>query len=197
MKHTFILWRQPLPLSWLTVLEIASLVSWLTELHFCSGRKLWNDDIIELHRKLAWRLNIQIEEIQGLQMCTISVHNLTHIHLSIINFSSPDNYWCAVYERAVKQYVKESHNCKGIEATFAQSESRWEFLKPLQAAYKGRDGKIDLRMVSAFIYTILGWRGISGIQICLNLLEMHFRLVSIVIIMVSRETLYSIIVAMV
>lgn len=138
-------------------LEIASLVSRLTELHFCSGRKSWNDDMIELHRKLAWRLNIQIEEIQGLQMCTISVHNLTHIHEDIINFSSPDNYWCAVYERAVKQYVKKSHNCKGIEATFAQSESRREFLKPLQAADQRKDGKVDLVMVSvsAFIYTIL------------------------------------------
>ena len=82
---------------------------------------------------------------------------MTHIHEDIINFSSPDNYWCAVYERAVKQYVKKSHNCKGIEATFAQSESRREFLKPLQAADKGKDGKVDLRMVSvsAFIYTIL------------------------------------------
>ena len=38
-------------------------------------------------------------------MCTISVHNLTHIHEDIITFSSPDNNWCAVYERAVKQYV--------------------------------------------------------------------------------------------
>ena len=129
-------------------LEIASLVSRLTELHFCSGRKSWNNDMIGLHRKLAWRLNILIEEIQGLQMCTISVHNLTHIHEDIINFSSPDNYWCAVYERAVKQYVKKSHNCKGIEATFAQSESRREFLKPLQVADHRNDGKVDLVMVS-------------------------------------------------
>lgn len=104
--------------------------------------------MIELHRKLAWRLNIQIEEIQGLQMCTISVHNLTHIHEDIINFSSPHNYWCAVYERAVKQYVKKSHNCKEIEATFAQSESRSEFLKPLQAADQRKDGKVDLVMVN-------------------------------------------------
>lgn len=95
-------------------LEIQSLVSRLTELHFYSGRRLWNADMIEMHRQLAWRLNIQIEEIQGLHMCTISVHNLTHIHEDIINFSFPDNFWCAVYERAVKQYVKKSHNCKGI-----------------------------------------------------------------------------------
>lgn len=128
-------------------LAIQSLVSRLTELHFYSGRRLWNADMIEMHRQLAWRLNIQIEEIQGLHMCTISVHNLTHIHEDIINFSSPDNFWCAVYERAVKQYVKKSHNCKGIEATFAQSESRREFLKPLQAADHRKAGKVDLMTV--------------------------------------------------
>lgn len=128
-------------------LEIQSLVSRLTELHFYSDRRLWNADMIEMHRQLAWRLNIQIEEIQGLHMCTISVHNLTHIHEDIINFSSPDNFWCAVYERAVKQYVKKSHNCKGIEATFAQSESRREFLKPLQAADHREAGKVDLMTV--------------------------------------------------
>jgi len=104
--------------------------------------------MIELHRKLAWRLTIQIEEIQGLHMCMISVHNLIHIHEDIINFSSPDNYWCAVYERAVEQHVKKSNNCKGIEATFAQSESRREFLKALQASDQRKAGKVDLAMVN-------------------------------------------------
>ena len=71
--------------------EIQSLVSRLTELHFYSKGKSWDNDMIELHRKLAWQLNIQIVEIQGLQMCTMSVHNLIHIHEDIINCSSPDN----------------------------------------------------------------------------------------------------------
>jgi len=65
-------------------------------------------------------------------MCTISLHNLLHIHEDIINFSACDNYWCAVFERAVKHYVKKSHNCKGIERTFASSEARREFLKSLE-----------------------------------------------------------------
>jgi len=45
-------------------LEIASLVSRLMELHFCSGRKLWNNDMIELHRKLAQRLDIQLKKFR-------------------------------------------------------------------------------------------------------------------------------------
>lgn len=131
-------------------LEIQSLISRLTEMHFVSGRRGWNESMIELHRKLAWRLNILIEECQGLKMCTISLHNLVHIHEDIINFSSPDNYWCATFERAVKQYVKKSHNCKGIEASFAQSESRREFLKPLKEKDETKSGNLSKESVSFY-----------------------------------------------
>ena len=88
--------------------------------------------MIEMHRKLAQRINVKIEEAQGLEMCTISVHNMIHIHEDIISFSATDNYWCAVFERAVKSYVKRSHNCKGVEKTFAKTEARREFLKSLE-----------------------------------------------------------------
>ena len=129
--------------------EIQSLVSRLTEMHFYTGRGGWTNDLIELHRKLSWRLNILVEEVQGLKMCTISLHNLTHIHEDIIAFSAPDNYWCAVFERAVKGYVKRSSNCKGIEATFACAESQREFLKPLKND-KRKQGKVDTQTVSFF-----------------------------------------------
>lgn len=82
--------------------EIQHLISRLTEMHFNSGRYGWTNSLIEAHKKLAWRLNILIEETQGLVMCTISVHNLLHIHEDITRFSATDNYWCAVFERAVK-----------------------------------------------------------------------------------------------
>lgn len=117
-------------------LEIQSLVSRLTEMHFYTGRSGWTDSLIEQHKKLSWHLNILVEEVQGLEMCTISLHNLTHIHEDIIAMSAPDNYWCAVFERAVKGYTKRSSNCKGIEATFATAEAQREFLKPLEEAKK-------------------------------------------------------------
>ncbi|KAK3731606.1 hypothetical protein QZH41_004850 [Actinostola sp. cb2023] len=41
----------------------------------------------------------------------------------------PDNFWCAVFERAVKEYLKKSHNGKGIEVTFAHAEAIREHLK--------------------------------------------------------------------
>ena len=39
---------------------------------------------------------------------------------------------CAVFERAVKSYVKRSHNCKGVEGTLAKAEACREFLKSLE-----------------------------------------------------------------
>ena len=116
----------------LNELEILSSVARFTELHFNSGRDGWSDQMIEMHKVLAKRINVKIEETQGLDMCTISVHNLLHIHKDIINFSASDNYWCAVFERAVKDYVKWSHNCRGVEGTFARAEARREYLKSLQ-----------------------------------------------------------------
>lgn len=112
--------------------EIWSLISRLTEIHFHAGRNGWTIDLIKLHKVIAWRLNIQVEEVQGLEMCTISLHNLLHMHEDIINFSSSDNVWCAVYERAVKEYVKKSHNGKNIEITFAHLETIREYLKSVQ-----------------------------------------------------------------
>ena len=95
---------------------------------------------------MSWRLNILVEEVQGLEMCTVSLHNLTHIHEDVITMSAPDNYWCALFERAVKGYIKRSSNCKGIEATFATAEAQREFLKPLKET--GKDtGKVNIEMV--------------------------------------------------
>lgn len=85
-----------------------------------------------MHKKFAQGINVKIEEAQGLDMCSISIHNMLHIHEDILNFSATDNYWCSVFERAVKDYVKRSHICKGIEGTFAKAEARREYLKSIQ-----------------------------------------------------------------
>ena len=95
-------------------LEIQSSISRFTELHFYSGRDEWNDDMIDIQRKLAQRINIKVEESQGLEMCTISLHNMIHVHEDIMNFSATDNYWCAVIERALKdcEMVTKLQRCR-------------------------------------------------------------------------------------
>jgi len=131
----------------LNELEILSSVSRFVELHFHSGRDGWNNDMIEMHKKLAQRINLKIEEAQGLVMCSISVHNLLNIHEDILNFSATDNYWCSVFERAVKDYIKRSRNCKGIEGTFAKAEARREFLKSIQQQEVDHDKKCNTDQV--------------------------------------------------
>ena len=118
------------------IFEIISLISRIVELHFYSGRNGWTEEMINDHLKLSKRLNIKVEEVEGLELCTISLHNLIHLSKDIQNFSASDNFWCAVHERAVKKYVKQSHNCKGVEVTFAKAESQREFLKSLGATSK-------------------------------------------------------------
>ena len=44
-------------------------------------------------------------------------------------FSSPDNYWCFTFERAVHGYIERSSNQKNLELTFAKAENRKELLK--------------------------------------------------------------------
>lgn len=133
--------------------EIFSLIARLTELHFHGERNGWTLDMIKRHQKLAWRLNILVEEVQGLALCTISMHNLLHIHEDIINFSTSDNVWCAVYERTVKEYVKMSHNGKNIKATFAHVESIREYSKSMEEKEQTSLGKHDVLLANLKLLT--------------------------------------------
>ena len=67
--------------------------------------------------------------MQGLQSCHVTSHNLIHVLEDVERFSSPDNVWCYVYERAVNIYVERSSNKKNIEQSFARAEALREFLK--------------------------------------------------------------------
>ena len=80
-------------------------------------------------RMLIWRHNILTEEVEGFQHCTISFHNLLHLVNDIKRFSSPDNFWHYMFERAVHKYVIRSSKNKNLELIFAQAEIRREVLK--------------------------------------------------------------------
>ncbi len=101
----------------------------LTELVFGAGRAGWSEEMLHLAQRLIMRHNILTEEVQGLSKCHVTFHNLTHVLEDIERFSAPDNYWCFPFERAVCKYVERSCNKKNIECTYANAESRREFLK--------------------------------------------------------------------
>jgi len=104
----------------------------ITEIVYCSGRNAITSDTLRLLQKLIWRHNILTEENEGEKMCVISLHNLVHLPDDIRRFSSPDNFWCYTFERAVHTYVERSSNKKNLEKTFASAECRRELLKSLK-----------------------------------------------------------------
>ena len=57
------------------------------------------------------------------------LYNLLHSIDDKVRFSSLDNYWCCVFERAVHKYVVRSSNNKNLEFIFAQAEIRREVFK--------------------------------------------------------------------
>ena len=99
------------------------------EFVFNCGQNGWTFEMIETFRKLCWGYCILVEETYGISECLITLHSLTHLPEDITRFSSPDNFWCFQFERAVGRYVKQSSNNKGIEKSFAQRESQREFIK--------------------------------------------------------------------
>ena len=64
---------------------------------------------------LSLRFTILIEEWVGKDQYTVSLHNLKHVKEDIVRFGHPDNYWCCVYEQAVKKYISIEHNHKNAE----------------------------------------------------------------------------------
>ena len=101
----------------------------IVEFLYCQGRNGWTVDSAAVFQQIVLRYNISLEESQGLRACHLVNHNLTHIHEDVLNFGTPDNYWCYNFERAVQRYVTISNNHKNIEVTFARTELRREILK--------------------------------------------------------------------
>lgn len=101
----------------------------IVEYLYCQGRNGWTIDSTAIFHEAVVRYNILIEESQGLTRCHVVNHNLTHISDDVLNFGSPDNFWCYNFERAVGRYIAISTNYKNIEITFARAELRREILK--------------------------------------------------------------------
>lgn len=126
----------------------------IVESIFYTGVNGWSTNMIENFNRLCWRYCILVEETYGTSECLMTLHSLTHLSEDIERFSSPDNFWCFQYERAVGRYVKQSSNKKGIEKTFARNESQREFMKSWLhklSDEKSISGKSDNKKVSTNI----------------------------------------------
>ena len=101
--------------------EVWSSVVKIVECLFGCGRNGINPEMQRTLERLIWRHNILTEEIEGGKSCVISIHNLIHLTDDIRRFSSPDNFWCYMFERAVHTYVEKSSNQKKPRANICKS----------------------------------------------------------------------------
>lgn len=101
----------------------------IVEFLYYQGRNGWNVTSAMVFKDMCFRYNILLEERYGLSSCHLVNHLITHVHEDVMNFGSPDNFWCYDFERAVARYISISNNHKNIELTFARAELRREILK--------------------------------------------------------------------
>jgi len=133
----------------------------MIEIVFNSGRNGWSASMIDNFRRLAWRYCILYEEMYATSSCVINLHNLTHLSDDVQRFSSPDNYWCFDFERAVKRYVRQSTNKKYVEKSFAKRETQREFLRFFQDTNRvncirpEKNINVDKEKVGAIFFSLL------------------------------------------
>ena len=106
----------------------------------------WSDEDIKTLDSLTWAHAIAAEEYYGLGICTENLEYSTHLSQDVKRHSSPDNYSCEVFERAIRTHKQQTHNAKGIEKTFAERENIRLFIRRYELKY-GKlstysDGKI-------------------------------------------------------
>lgn len=92
----------------------------------------WNQSNISRLKALAWSHAIAAEECYGADFCTENLEYSTHLADEIFRHSSPDNYSCELYERAIRGHKQQKNNAKGLEKTFTERENIRHFLKVFQ-----------------------------------------------------------------
>ena len=65
---------------------------------FSSRIRGWSKNNIEILHKLLWKHAILVENLYGIECCSPNLVNFLHMSDDIIKHSSPDNYWCFMFE---------------------------------------------------------------------------------------------------
>lgn len=120
----------------------------------------WSNVDVEALETLTWAHAVAAEEYYGLHICTENLEYSTHLCDDVKRHSSPDNYSCEVFERAIRVHKQQTHNAKGIERTLAERENIRLFLRSFEL-HKGKlsrysEGKkchsVDLDNVQSAIF---------------------------------------------
>ena len=73
------------------------------------------------------------ERLYVLSACTESVEYSHHLPDDLHRHSTPDNYWCYLYEQLVRHYKQQTTNQKQLCKTY--SECQLQFIRDYFAAY--------------------------------------------------------------
>ena len=92
----------------------------------------WSNVDVEALETLTWAHAVAAEEYYGLHICTENLEYSTHLCDDVKRHSSPDNYSCEVFERAIRVHKQQTHNAKGIERTLAERENIRLFLRSFE-----------------------------------------------------------------
>ena len=76
------------------------------QLIFCESMRIlgWITDHCTYLEHLLWKHAIMYKELYGLAACTENVEYSFHMPEDVRRHSTPDNYWCFMYERLVRYY---------------------------------------------------------------------------------------------
>ena len=100
------------------------------QLVFCEPMRVlgWSNDHCIYLESLLWKHAIMYEEIYGLAACTENVEYSLHMPEDVQRHSTPDNYWCFMYERLVRYYKRQTTNMKVLCKTFADRANQLHFV---------------------------------------------------------------------
>ena len=88
----------------------------------------WQPEHVTYLKDLLWLHAIKYEELYGLSACTENVEYSLHMPEDISRHSTPDNYWCYVYERLVKYYKRQTTNMRNVAKTFITRAAQLRFV---------------------------------------------------------------------
>jgi hypothetical protein len=83
----------------------------------------WTAADCNLLASLLWRHAILYERLYVLSACTESVDYSHHLPDDLHRHSTPDNYWCYLYERLVRHYKQQTTNQKQLCKTYSDRVS--------------------------------------------------------------------------
>lgn len=97
----------------------------------------WSPDHQRFLKELLMCHHVEYEALYGLSACTENVEYSRHMVEDVGRHSTPDNYWCHMYERMVKYYKQQTTNMKSLCKTFADRAAQLHFVQTYLATRCG------------------------------------------------------------